>query len=202
VDRDGNQSRRALHPARERVRNAMRGWTHDRWIALAAVVAACAAVAGSCYDGCQNRDYMKRSKRPEIVISYYHNSRGSEFWIGNIGLGPARIQWFSVLVDGRHVFSWEEMVRALGFEDVKKAGGQYVNPASSYRPGPMRKMFWVEPGPLDDALRANRVEMRTCYCSWFDECWLESSRSKQAGPLDSCEPLPVRQFNDPAPTLR
>lgn len=173
---------------------AKKGWTRDNAISLGATAVALIALCTSIWDGCENRDYLRRSNEPQMIVSFFHNEGGSGYLIGNAGLGPARIGWLRAFVDDIEVFSWLEVGRALGLKS--NPAFQHVNPALTYKPGPLSKLFWVKPGPLDQELQANRrrIQLRICFCSLFDECWIEESRTKEPKQVESCKPFPERPF--------
>ena len=50
------------------------------------------------YTAYLNRDYLQRSQEPEMFASFYYGD-GCGYRYGNIGIGPARVEWFQILVD-------------------------------------------------------------------------------------------------------
>ena len=84
-------------------------WSADRWIALSAVLIALVAFILSIYNSWLNRDYLRRTNRPEMLVSFFYNDEGSGFMFGNVGLGQSYLKWFQILVDGKPQPSWLDM---------------------------------------------------------------------------------------------
>ena len=155
-------------------------------------IALCALLF-SFYGAWLERDQVRRSSRPEMMMSYFFNQEGSGFLFGNVGLGPARLKWFQILVDGKPQINWADMLHSLGFPTRPEFS--FVRPGPTWSADSYIRVFWLSPGPADEKLRAerDRVELSACYCSIFDECWLVTD---QAGPraVDQCEPSPEVTF--------
>ena len=166
------------------------------WTAVATLVALCALLL-AVYTSWLNRDYLRRSNRPEMQVSFFFSDEGSGFLFGNTGLGPAYLEWFQILVDGKPQPSWLAMGGALGFK--RPPTFKFVRPGRTYQINSYNKTFWVPPGPLDQELRANRrrIEIRACYCSIFDECWVESDKADPRS-VKTCEPFPQIRYGGAA----
>ena len=175
----------------------MKKWTADRWIALAASVAAFAALGLAFWEGYLERKYRRLELRPKAAVAYFFNDSGSGFIFSNAGSGPAVVHWTTVSVDGKVMPTWLNVGAALGFTAPPKF--LFMTPAHVSQPGSEQQMFWVEPGPLDIELRAQypRVEIETCYCSVFEDCWTSSRTKPDPRPVDSCLPKPEGYLRSP-----
>lgn len=141
------------------------------------------------------------------------------FGISNVGTGPARIHSFDLLVDGEPISRERNMtygvIEACCSEEFRAAvarsngdqlaavGYDLTSPAShiflasNKDVSPMRWMrnetneeLWLA---VDMARQTGRIEMRACYCSVFDECWIAQTSVFPPMPVASCEPgAPVR----------
>lgn len=104
------------------------------------------------------------------------NEHGSGWKLGNAGLGPALVRWFEVTVNGRPVRDWIEFGKAVGLPSNYEFKYWIPGRSTAIPPQEPRELFWVVPGPANDALRGTKAEVtiRICYCSIYDECWLAS----------------------------
>ena len=159
---------------------------------LALFIAFC-ALGYTIYQGYLDRDYLRRSNQPYMMASFFFTEEGSGFFFGNSGLGQARLVWFQILVDGNPQQDWLMMLRSLGFPEKLTLG--LIRPGARWRPDSRARIFWLDPGRADQMLRErrSRIELRACYCSIFDECWLGGDRGEPS-PVGSCTPKPEIRY--------
>ena len=55
--------------------NAEKKWSADRWIAFSAMLLAIAAFILSLYNSWLNRDYLRKSTKPEMLVSFFYNDQ-------------------------------------------------------------------------------------------------------------------------------
>jgi hypothetical protein len=115
--------------------------------------------------------------------------------ITNPGAGAARIERFSVLVDGKPVEGMKDaLLRLAGTSSGNLGSITYADVAPSYvKAGSERVVLrWPRTeanGASWDRVTAaehNRVKFEACYCSIFDECWIENSDTFRPTPVKSC----------------
>jgi hypothetical protein len=120
------------------------------------------------------------------------------FHLRNAGIGPARIHTFEFLVDkaplNRGGYLLREIVEACCAKALKealaKAGGDELAALGIESTSPIANTFlspneerralgWPRTEAnaavwdvVDDARKHGRIQMRACYCSVFDECWV------------------------------
>jgi hypothetical protein len=129
--------------------------------------------------------------------------RSLGFTIVNQGVGPARVRWMEVSVDGRAVPN----TTALMLRAARLPAGTAIDRRDTYTSGvqgrvlrageeitflrwqhaPQREPVW---SALDKA-RFGRIVIRTCYCSVFDECWISHSETPDPLGVAACPALPV-----------
>jgi hypothetical protein len=117
--------------------------------------------------------------------------------VSNPGAGAARVEDFAILVDGKRLTSWPEAFARLNPRATPRAVGDitYADVAPSYLKAGSEVLVlrWARTdanGALWDELvykGRQRVEFEACYCSIFDECWLERSRVFRPAPVKSCQ---------------
>jgi hypothetical protein len=176
-------------------------WSPDSWIALSAMIVALCALILSVIEGRATRKHARLSVRPLVTISGTVNEHGSGWKLGNAGLGPALVRWFEVSVDGRPVRNWLEFEEAVGLPQGTQFRYWVPQRATAFPPQEPRELFWVMPGPADQALRTTKakITMRMCYCSMYEECWLATG-GPNIPPYQSCpeEPSVLFQAHPPA----
>lgn len=114
--------------------------------------------------------------------------------IGNVGTGPARIDWFHVVDDQGNSYSngFYDRVRKLG-EHLPFTSQQISG--TLMRSGEVRSVFgW--PMPVHnkpalaewDKLQTTRFHLHAtaCYCSIFDECKITEFGDSRPKPVSSC----------------
>jgi hypothetical protein len=120
----------------------------------------------------------------------------------NSGVGPAEVRSVSVSVDGRPVSDFNELLEACcgGKADARIASstllnrmiqaGQSLEYVIAFGPA-------VESPPgkaLIQASATDRIVTSICYCSVFEECWVNSSsRDSRPRRVAAC-PIPAVQY--------
>ncbi len=123
----------------------------------------------------------------------------------NPGAGAARIERFSVTLDGQPVADWNELFRRLKDEAAAKrllppgaiASGTitYSTVAETYLKAGAEKFIVRWPrseanAPLwdyiDVARQSGRVALEACYCSIFDQCWIARTKTFRPDPVKAC----------------
>jgi len=156
----------------------MTEWERRLSIWLPVVVSTC-AIALTLYGGCQDRHFRRLSVRPEMGIEFSAGRTWSGWTMGNSGMGPARVRWFQVTLDGQPKKSWAELKSALPLPR-----GEFTfsdpYPETIIRQGESVSLFGF-PGDYPERARlrqvAPRVAMSVCYCSLYEECFRAGSAS-------------------------
>ena len=142
-----------------------------------------------------NRKDKRLSVRPEVEMAILFQEDWNGWVIANNGLGPARVKWFEVTVDGVPKRDWLEVKAALPLPQGEFSHSSPI-PNTMVRSGTRGALFGFKGryGAIDVLKRnAGRVKMTLCYCSLMDECWI-SRTDAFARELDSCESAPPVQF--------
>jgi hypothetical protein len=142
-------------------------------VSLSSMAIALCALVFSVYQACEQRNFQKLSARPRLIVSFNYNNAGAGITFGNFGIGYAMLKSFEVLVDGKPQPNWEEMCRALGFGPTAPTYDFLVPSTDSViKPDSSEKIFWIHEGPQAEELKLKiaRIQIRSCYCSIYDEC--------------------------------
>jgi len=176
----------------------------DHAIALAALFISLCSLGLAMHHAHSMRQLVEANSRPFLqFITSYGEERGKGNYaqvltvtVSNPGAGAARVEDFAILVDGRRVTAWPEAFALLDPRATPEALGDmtYVDVAPSYlkAASDMLALRWPRTdanAALWDALidqGRRRVEFEACYCSIFDDCWLEKSRVFRPAPVRSC----------------
>jgi hypothetical protein len=124
----------------------------------------------------------------------------------NRGVGPAHEQSLRVKVDGRHVRSISELIRAsLGPEHAAEAVRALAPMKDGLRtrfiPGGEKQFVFrmfktAENARYWDLMEEaqKRWEVEYCYCSVFDECWDVLGKWEEPKPVEACIRDESREF--------
>lgn len=125
--------------------------------------------------------------------------------VENAGTGPARVERFTLLFDGKPQADWKSLMTTALHEAVVagrlQAGqaqiGSYTlsDVAPNYlRPGAQvyaltwarseaNAPYWDE---IDRMRLAGHIDLQACYCSMFDDCWDTSMKVFRPRPVPHC----------------
>jgi hypothetical protein len=169
----------------------------DRIMAISAIVAAVAAVFVSAYEARINREYQRISVWPRVQQSDSFMDQAYERHVTNVGNGPAIIKSVEVRVDGEIKRTWGEVIRALTGKPIPNITSWLHNGAViaanknvttlKIAAGDDAEKFW-------EASQNNRLNIRVCYSSLYDESWISDSKNEQPTPVGSCTSDPAREF--------
>ena len=121
--------------------------------------------------------------------------------IANQGIGPARIQTLEMWYNGQPIASAKELAKACCQKDLlyHAEWSQGKAAPSILRAGDHTDFFEV---PLNEinkdfwnklSVERDKITVRMCYCSVFDECWSSSGTTTDADRVASC-PVPKVPF--------
>ena len=173
--------------------------------ASAAVVAVC-ALAVSAYQAIIMRQQLKQSAWPYLIQGNSGTTTYSRI-VQNVGLGPALVRSFIIEVDGRPVHYWgeaRELVEARAATPLPalpanaKTYGSTLSRGLVLLPGTPFEIYHTEDSAVSARMRAvlndDRVRMRVCYCSLYNDCWITDSRAREPVATRACPPESTREF--------
>ncbi len=162
----------------------------DRWLSLAAGVAALFAVGVSLYQARLAREQLRASAWPYLAQSNsYVPEQPYTRQVENQGVGPARVRAFRVLVDGRPAQTWGAVVRSLTGAPDSAVVYSSLSRGSVLSPGMVLTLLQLPAGQQAErfwAAAQTRLETVICYCSIYDECWEADSRLEEPAPVRAC----------------
>jgi hypothetical protein len=179
----------------------------DLAVAFSALFVSLCSLAIALHHGRTMQRLVEANSRPFIQITTSNGpadspaSQAFTVLISNPGAGAARVERFSILVDDKPVKDiGEALLRLAGLPaDTKEASAvlgpiTYTAVAPSYiKAGSEQPVLrWARTASnasvwdKDAAAGLNRVKFETCYCSIFDECWIENSHTFRPTAVASC----------------
>lgn len=136
--------------------------------------------------------YGTGNRLPDDVSSITFN-------LHNAGVGPARIKSVQVLHDGKPMPDAATLLRACCGATGERVPTVTSHPERVLVPGEEMTFLRYDEKTADPAVWAalNRerfaVQLRACYCSVLDDCWMLDSTLDDPQPVASCPVLPPEQ---------
>ncbi len=170
------------------------------WDAYAAVIASLIgllALVVSGYTAYLQRQQVRAQVWPRLEIA--NSNLNLKQFVGNQGLGPAKIVGVRVLVDGKPVKRWLEVMHRFEFTGNEGFAFSTLN-GSVLPPGEVSEVFIAADSETSRAMfteflseKKHKFSMSVCYCSVLDDCWLAMSDAPKLAdrnvPIDRC-PIP------------
>ena len=164
----------------------------DFWISISATVIAFAALVFTITESRRSREHDRRSTIPNLGVTFWYKKDTAGFSLGNKGLGPGRLDWFQVMVDGKAQPNWRSMLEQLGFSPAFEYG--FIVPGKGYwwPPEHDREVFYVQGKSNLEHMKqvSNRIELIGCYCSIYDQCWIFRRSVVKPEEVCNCESIP------------
>lgn len=142
---------------------------------LAPIVISVFALSVSILEAIRGQNFRQTSLAPLVfVTSGVAEDEKLYLEIQNTGLGPAKIKWYLVYLDGVLMSSPQRLAEGLKDElSSNKVVFRLLTHESSISPQDTRRTFEVQIrnqgfAPLD------RIQQVICYCSVFDDCVVAS----------------------------
>ena len=126
-------------------------------------------------------------------------TRAISFNLVNNGVGPARIRSFELRYRGKSMRDSGELLRACCLRDASQPSPKTTVSAVGRRvmaPGEefafLRVPLQASSAPAWQALNreAFNVQLRVCYCSVLEDCWLLDTRKPEPEPVQACPATP------------
>lgn len=180
----------------------------DLAVAFSALFVSLCSLGIALHHGRTMQRLVEANSRPFIQITTSNGPPGADsasqafmVLISNPGAGAARVERFSILVDDKRVKDISEaLLRLAGLPDNTPQASAVLGPimyaavAPSYIKAGSDQMVLRWPRTAtnaavwdkDAAAASVRVKFEACYCSIFDECWIENSHTFRPTAVTSC----------------
>ncbi|UCC73159.1 MAG: hypothetical protein JSV86_00920 [Gemmatimonadota bacterium] len=150
--------------------------------AIAAGIISISALGVSLYEAYLMRLESRAAVLPILESWSSYGSEGFGINVANKGIGPALIRSVQLFRDGTAAGSWADV-----YGDMLEGGMPRFSMAmitgNVMMPGEIVAAIQVEPGEAATHLWRNseRVSMKICYCSVYEDCWTQSLDNVRAG---------------------
>jgi hypothetical protein len=169
----------------------------DTIAAIAAIVVAVASLVLTVDQARTQRKQLSAAVWPSLRVAYSNlddpEHPQHRLFLINGGLGPARIESFSIAWRGKPVRVVEDWSKAacpnvpLGRWIFSGQTGTLLSPGAQSTVVRHPRMAGGDDDRCIDQTMMGEAEIRVCYCSALDDCWVVSP---------DVEPTPVRDCNE------
>ncbi len=182
----------------------------DLVLALSAVFISAVSLTVAVEHGRIERQLVQANSWPFLQMeSEYSTHNTSRILLVNAGIGPAKLETFQVLYQGRPVPDLYTLLRLCCGLAATPEGrhAQFPNGLSIseegnqvLRPGETRSVMVVPGSPERHDMSelflkaSDAITFEACYCSVFDQCWISNLASLRPREVRACRPN-VPDFN-------
>ena len=158
----------------------------DMIIALSALLVSLVTAAASIHSAMTNRQYARASLWPNLIVGMSYNDTGFSYLAMNRGTGPAKLEYMQVKLAGKPIKTWQELSQHLPGTVKNIEQSQLVG--NTITANQVLAGFVLKSPDNAKAMYelADKVEITTCYCSVYDECWMYSEKNNHAEPIEAC----------------
>jgi hypothetical protein len=168
----------------------------NRIVSASATIIAIIALATAVYQARMSRDQAKASVWPYLVQGNSGNNGYSRI-VQNVGLGPALIRGFEVLVDGKPTRNWRDAATKLGISPTWRGSRSTTFRAGLVVPtGGFIELLNL-PDTADGRMMRgvlDHLQTRVCFCSLYGDCWENRSGDYDPRRVEACTDDPARRF--------
>ena len=166
---------------------------NDSRLSIIAVVLSVAALLTSIIEVNFVRQELRSEAWPYIAIYPGYNAEGFSISMENKGVGPARIRNLSIYLNGELVTDLDQaIIDTVGKEnafsyDLYRANNPAPGVMSS---GEVTNLFAVPWEPRTRLLTekwSNNIDIKSCYCSIYDDCWMASLGASDPIEVSRCD---------------
>lgn len=161
----------------------------DLVIALCALLVSSLATAASVWQSRVVAQQLASQIWPYVAFQTSYHKDSVTLTISNEGLGPARVRWIRVLIDGKPQHTFRQAMRTLGLSDKVKMDATFsdLSPGHVIRVGGSTDLFRINTPAVVALILKNykRTRVEGCYCPIIDgNCWITVSGGPGQGSSD------------------
>jgi hypothetical protein len=142
---------------------------------------------------------------PYLAMGYTYSNdvhRDAYIWtIDNNGVGPAKVEYVMLSLDGKPIRRWDEVLSAFGVEKrpsmaTTELKGVVIVPNTNRETTIQAiKIHSVEVA-AQFKQATERFAMDICYCSVYDDCWIAHWQKAKVDPVAQCDATGLVLFED------
>jgi hypothetical protein len=168
----------------------------NRIVSGSATLIAVIALATGVYQARLSRDQAKASVWPYLVQGNSSNNGYSRI-VQNVGLGPAIIRGFEVVVDGKPARNWADVAAKLGIRPSWRGMRSTTFRAGLVVPtGALIELLNLPDTADERMIRGAMDHLQTwvCFCSLYGDCWENRTGDYESRRVKACVDDPARRF--------
>jgi hypothetical protein len=167
----------------------VKGFRIDLIIALCALVVSSLATAAAVWQSHVVAQQLSSQVWPYVAFQTTYDKTAVTETISNEGLGPARVRWIRLLLDGKVQHTLVETMHTLLPGTAEKLTGSFsdLSPGHVMRVGGSAQLFRITNPTAIAAIVKNyqRMQIEACYCPIIDgNCWITRSGGPGVVPSD------------------
>ena len=176
----------------------VRGFRIDLTIAICALFVSSLATAASVWQSRVVAEQLSSQIWPYVAFQTSYAPNALTETISNEGLGPARVRWIRLLIDGKTQHTLIDAMHTLSPKKRLDLSGIFsdVTPGHVIRVGGVVQLFRITNRATIATVVRNypRFQLEACYCPIIDgNCWITRSGGPGGG---SSDPETVAQCPD------
>jgi hypothetical protein len=162
-------------------------WFHkpDMIVAMSAIIISVCALFTSVYEAHLERQQANAEVWPYVQV-FQSNQSGFEIIVHNSGIGPALIRDYRVQYRGKTIHGWSELIPSAPEPDNFQTINSYLY-GRAVSPETRISVLTMPPGKNAAFFHAGgEFDIKVCYCSVFDQCWIAAKNSPEPQPVKEC----------------
>ncbi len=161
-------------------------------VGLSALLVSLVAVGVALYSAYIDRAYARASVWPRLEVGRAFNSDVYAYLVTNNGTGPAVVKWAALTLKDKPQTHWEQYMASIAGD--KKLNADTIHYGQSHISTsvlPATKQIKVMSSDKPELIAllhkaSSETELKLCYCSIYDECWITSWKQPLPLAVDEC----------------
>jgi len=156
-------------------------------IALSAVLLSVCGLFVSLYETSLMRQEQRASVWPRVSIGFTINDTLVTFIAENAGVGPARVQSAEIRHNDSTMVNWSELMRRTSSgplsvsSSLNLVNGRVMSPEKRVEFAKLDFRDEQQAAALAESVLDGTTDIRACYCSVYNECWVTSLQQRLSG---------------------
>jgi hypothetical protein len=156
-------------------------------IALSAVLLSICGLFVSLYETSLMRQEQRASVWPRVSIGFTINDTLVTFIAENAGVGPARVQSAEIRHNDSTMVNWSELMRRTSSgplsvsSSLNLVNGRVMSPEKRVEFAKLDFRDEQQAAALAESVLDGTTDIRACYCSVYNECWVTSLQQRLSG---------------------
>lgn len=156
-------------------------------IALSAVLIGVCGLFVSLYEASLMRQEQRAAVWPRVTLGFAINDTLVTFIAENAGVGPARVQSAEIRHNDSTMVNWSELMRRTSSgplsvsSSLNLVNGRVMSPEKRVEFARLDFRDDQQAAALAESVLDGTTDIRACYCSVYDECWVTSMQDRLSG---------------------